>query len=1027
MGSNKVEGAEITISDFTKQHLVDTVPVHSTSNLIMPNFEQPHSNAGVGCKLQKHFHNWTLITQDKLALEVVQNGYIPKFKEQPPLVRNPDPFEYDLNELQKEALDKEIQHFLDNEVIEPVYDLNSPGYYSCLFVRPRSNDSPNRWRCIFDISKLNKFLCAPRFKMESPTTVRNFLKLNHFAVKLDLSDAFLHVPLHKSFRKYMRFFHRGRAYQFRSICFGANFSPYIFSYLMNTMMKFFHKMSIDICAYLDDCLGQHLVPSTLRHQILYVAKVMDHLGWTVNYQKSILDPIQLIDYIGLNIDYQLGLVFPPQERWRKIQQLCTYFLEIESTTAKLWSSLLGVLTSAQDMTYLGRLWLRPLQLQLNLYWKNRNNLWTQIPVSQECKLAILWWTQPENVMTGVPWTYPPPPTTHHFHRQFRPGVGRYPEQPTSIRSMVRNFCPKPHQSKGNASCVGNFDSLRKPTHAFQCISGNRQHLHSLLSKSPRRNQIHIPAKPHSENSVVVQRQGNNTQSSPHSRIIKCHERSVVEERPNSDNRMVDSPLSDRHDSTNLGTPTSGLVCHTPKSQAPTVLLPSPGLGCSGGRQHDPNMDTVPRICISSTGSDSQSVEQSETGQMPDIPDRTSLEFQELVPQPISTTSRYTQTHQTNQTSTQTTNEQYVSQEPSNIKFTRLETIRNHLTGQGFSKDPATCISERCKSPTNKLYEARWKVYTNWCHKRQVNPINISTQQLTDFLHYLATTLKLGLSAIQGYRAVINTTINLCTEREPANNIYINSLFRHYKLKQTVTDSTVPKWNLNLVLNSLIKEPYEPMLSAPLKFISWKTTFLLAFATAARVGELRALDFKQLAHDEHWSKIVLKTNPQFVAKNQDLSIDDSPRTFTIPALFDYAGPDLPDRLLCPVRALRIYKQKSKKLRTKDKKALIISYDPKHQGDITSNTISNWIKQVIKRAYDTAEEDDCTLGRITAHEVRALASSTAFSKNQSLQKINQACFWRGHSTFTSYYLRDIAMHQNGEIQLPNVVAASTKVVR
>ena len=401
----------IIIENFTKQFLNDTVPAHSVDHLILPKFKQPQSNGGVGCQIQANYFNWTLITQEKVALDIVQNGYKPHFKSKPPLVKNPEPHEYDLSEIQKEALDIEVQHFLDQNVIEPVNDLNSPGYYSCLFVRPRSNDSPNKWRCIFDISNLNKYILAPKFRMESTSTVRNFLKLNNYAVKLDLSDAFLHVPLHKNYRKYMRFFHRGRPYQFKSICFGANFSPYVFSYLINVVMKYFHKLNIDICAYLDDMLGQNPVPSTIKSQIKFVVQVMTHLGWTVNFDKSILDPTQLMDYIGLHIDFQLGMVYPPQDRWDKIQTLCKQFLNLNAATAKLWCSLLGLLTSCQDLTFFGRLWLRPIQLHLNNYWKNRKNLFQIIPVTQTCKEAIQWWTYNPNVMKGVPWTHPPPQLT----------------------------------------------------------------------------------------------------------------------------------------------------------------------------------------------------------------------------------------------------------------------------------------------------------------------------------------------------------------------------------------------------------------------------------------------------------------------------------------------------------------------------------------------------------------------------------------------------------------------------------------
>ena len=402
----------ITIEDFTKSFLNDTVPVEKDSDLILPKFPTPIAKEEpVGGKLQNYLHNWEVITQDSFALNVIKNGYKPQLKKKPPLVRNPEPYEYNLPDEHLNALDIEVQKFLENNVIEPVNDLHSPGFYSCLFVRPRSNDSPDKWRCIFDISELNKYLNAPRFRMESTNSIRKLLKLNNYCVKLDLSDAFLHVPLHPSFKKYMRFFHRGRAYQFRTICFGANFSPYIFSYLINITMKFFHSYNIDIAAYLDDMFSQNPVSATLKKQIMYVVQVLSYLGWTVNIKKSILDPQQIMDYIGLHINMLQGLVFPPEARWIKIQNLASHFLTLEVATAQKWCSLLGLLTSCQDLTYMGRLWLRPLQTHLNLYWKNRKKLNTKVPVTPSCKQAITWWLNHNNVMTGVPWTSPPPDLT----------------------------------------------------------------------------------------------------------------------------------------------------------------------------------------------------------------------------------------------------------------------------------------------------------------------------------------------------------------------------------------------------------------------------------------------------------------------------------------------------------------------------------------------------------------------------------------------------------------------------------------
>ena len=168
-----------------------------------------------------------------------------------------------------------------------------------------------------------------------------------------------------------------------------------------------------------------------------------------------------------------------------------------------------------------------------------------------------------------------------------------------------------------------------------------------------------------------------------------------------------------------------------------------------------------------------------------------------------------------------------------------------------------------------------------------------------------------------------------------------------------------------MLNSLSKPPYEPMLSASMTHLTWKTAFLVIFATAARVSELAAFNRKKVAHDRTWSSVTLKTHDKFVAKNQDLTVEPDPRSYKISALYDLAGPDLPDRYLCPISSLRFYLHKTDYFRTPEKKSLFISYAKQHKGDITCNTIANWIKNVIKLAYQEAHEDDLKIAKIRGH--------------------------------------------------------------
>jgi hypothetical protein len=62
-----------------------------------------------------------------------------------------------------------------------------------------------KWRLIADLSPLNKFIFCERFRMDTTKLLLTALSQGMFAARLDLKDAYLHVPIHASKRRYLRF------------------------------------------------------------------------------------------------------------------------------------------------------------------------------------------------------------------------------------------------------------------------------------------------------------------------------------------------------------------------------------------------------------------------------------------------------------------------------------------------------------------------------------------------------------------------------------------------------------------------------------------------------------------------------------------------------------------------------------------------------------------------------------------------------------------------------------------------------
>ena len=77
----------------------------------------------------------------------------------------------------------------------------------------------------------------------------------------------------------------------------------------------------------------------------------------------------------------------------------------------------------------------------------------------------------------------------------------------------------------------------------------------------------------------------------------------------------------------------------------------------------------------------------------------------------------------------------------------------------------------------------------------------------------------------------------------ANSKKLSMLFHSFAKACSPQDLRPQAWDVVLVLQSLINQPYEPIREAEERFVAHKTLFLIALASAKRVGELHALSYR----------------------------------------------------------------------------------------------------------------------------------------------------------------------------------------
>ena len=231
----------------------------------------------------------------------------------------------------------------------------------------------------------------------------------------------------------------------------------------------------------------------------------------------------------------------------------------------------------------------------------------------------------------------------------------------------------------------------------------------------------------------------------------------------------------------------------------------------------------------------------------------------------------------------------------------------------------------------------------------------------------------------------------------------------------------PAWDLALVLQSLTGAPYEPLRTCDERFLVQKTLFLLALASAKRIGELHALSYR-VSHSRGWGVVSFSFVPGFVAKTQDPS-SLAPRFegFNVLALPN-ARNNRNGRLLCPLRAVRCYLDRTAAHRPRCERLFVTAGRSKKE--ISKTTVSFLLQKSISRAYQLSGMEQ-PIPAPRARETRGIAPSLLFKKNFAVDQVLKAGTWRRHTTFMPHYLRDVAHRALDTFHLGPVVAAQALV--
>ena len=146
-------------------------------------------------------------------------------------------------------------------------------------------------------------------------TCRASLIPGEWVSSIDLTDAYLHIPIHPNSRKYLRFCRRSQVFQFTSLPFGLTTAPQVFTMIVKEVKLMALSRGIRL-QYLDNWLIRAQSQEEAQVNTQTVVDLTQSLGRIINQEKSKLKPTKVFSFVG----YEYHLEYPCKTHSREMAQ-----------------------------------------------------------------------------------------------------------------------------------------------------------------------------------------------------------------------------------------------------------------------------------------------------------------------------------------------------------------------------------------------------------------------------------------------------------------------------------------------------------------------------------------------------------------------------------------------------------------------------------------------------------------------------------------------------------------------------------
>ena len=459
-----------------------------------------------------------------------------------------------------------------------------------------------------------------------------------------------------------------------------------------------------------------------------------------------------------------------------------------------------------------------------------------------------------------------------------------------------------------------------------------------------------------------------------------------------------------------------LVCNIREQETTSFRKSLPGQQSHGSGRFFLSLGRTSSLCLSSVQVDSSCPTETSAGQLLRSVSSTSLARTSMVSNSVESSNRFSEETTASSQASVSERRQSVSLQSSSFKSTRLALIKQSFLEKGFSQEVSHRATLSTRESTRSVYDSRFSKFLEWCDNCQESLGELTIQIIAEFFVFLFNQ-GFTVNTIMGYRTAVSSGLGSFQGFTVGSHPDISKLIKGFTIERPVVRSVFPDWDLNVVLDTLVKHPFEPPRFDTVQariYTSWKTVFLVALASANRASELHAISRskRDLIFKKH--SVQLRAIAGFLAKTQSQLCDSNP--YHIADHQDFTGRDVVERLLCPKRMLKFYLSFTGSF--KDRSRLFRKC--RGEGEVTKNTVSAWLKNLIAFAYENSGKQ--LQGSSSGHSVRKMATSQSFAAGAKLSDILEAASWKRCSTFVVHYLKDVLRQPDGVYRLGAVTPGS-----